>query len=83
MRPFFAESLDPARCGGCDVLAIFGNRNVIMTDKAFADFVGLVSLVIKDHPVFESDDVSRTADRRNQQEYQDNLFQKTPRLWFR
>jgi len=57
VRPLFAESFDLARLRSSDFPAVFGNRNIIMADVAFAYPVSLMPLVVEGYAVFEVDDV--------------------------
>lgn len=57
VRPLLAETHDLARFGSGDGFPVRGNRYIGMADVAFADFFGLMQLVIESHAVIELDDV--------------------------
>lgn len=57
MRPLFAESFDLARFRCGDLFPVFGDRDIVMADKAFTDSLVLMFLMIEGNTVFEFYDV--------------------------
>jgi len=55
VRPLLAEALDLARFGSGDGFSVRGYGYIGMADVAFADFFGLVQLVVESHAVIELD----------------------------
>lgn len=57
MRPLLAKSFDLSRFRCGDLFPVFGDRDIVMADKAFTDSLVLMFLMVEYNAVFEFNDV--------------------------